>query len=152
MGQTLQALGGLMLKAIPTICLLILVYYYLKLMLFRPLERVIRRRDELTIGARKSAEQSLAAAERKEQEYARKFDEARAEVYRAQEETRRQWLDQQSALIEDARKRSEEKVNAAKQEIAADAVSARDNLAASSGQLADEIASAILDRKVGSAA
>lgn len=152
MEQTIQALAGLMLKAIPTICLLIILYYYLKGMLFGPLERVLKQREELTIGARKAAEQSLASAERKEQEYARKFDEARSEVYRAQEETRRKWLDEQASLIEDARKRSEEKVNAAKTQITAEAASARENLAASSGQLADEIATAILARKAESAA
>src|SRR6185437_3293597 len=145
MEQTLQALAGLMLKAIPTICLLIILYYYLKLMLFGPLEKTLKQRDELTIGARKAAEQSLAAAERKERDYARQFDEARAEVYRAQEETRRKWLDEQSALIEDARKRSEEKVSVAKTQIAAEAVAAREKLTASSGQLADEITTAILD-------
>src|SRR6202045_85850 len=106
MEQTIQALGGVLLKAIPTICLLLLVHVYLKFMLFGPLEKVLKQRAELTEGARKSAEQSLAAADRKQQEYETKFREARAEVYRLQEETRRGWLEDQAALIAAAKDRS----------------------------------------------
>ena len=36
MEQTLQALAGILLKAIPTIFLLLFLYFYLKLMLFGP--------------------------------------------------------------------------------------------------------------------
>src|ERR1700722_17882679 len=97
MEQTLQALGGLLLKAIPTIVLFIFLNIYLRLMLFGPLTKVLQQRDELSEGARKAAEQSLAAAERKQQEYEEKFREARAEVYRAQEEQRRGWVENQAA-------------------------------------------------------
>ncbi len=140
-----------MVKAIPTICFLILLYYYFKTMLFGPLERVLKQRAELTEGARRDAEASLADAARKQQDYEAKFNEARAEVYRAQEETRRKWLEDQAAQVADARKQHEESVHAAKQQIAADAASARQGLAASAGTLADEITTVVLARKAGSA-
>src|SRR5579862_667400 len=99
MEQIIQSLGGILLKAIPTVFILLLLHFYLKAMLFGPLARVLKERDELTVGARKAAEQSLAAAERKAQEYESKLREARAEVYRQQEETRRVWLEEQTAQI-----------------------------------------------------
>jgi F-type H+-transporting ATPase subunit b len=152
MEQIFQALGGLMVKAIPTVCFLILLYYYFKTMLFGPLERVLKQRAELTEGARRDAEASLADAARKQQDYEAKFNEARAEVYRAQEETRRKWLEDQAAQVADARTQHEESVHAAKQQIAADAVSARQDLGSRAGTLADDITSVVLARKAGNAA
>jgi F-type H+-transporting ATPase subunit b len=147
MEQTIQALGGVMLKAIPTICLLLLLHVYFKVMLFGPLEKVLKQREELTDGARKAAEQSLATADRKQQEYEAKFREARAEVYRAQEETRRGWLNDQAAQIAAARERSEAAMRAAKEQIAKETASARSGLADDSATLADQIATAVLARR-----
>ena len=65
MEQTLQALGGILLKAIPTVILLLILHAYLRAVLFTPLEKMLRQRGELTEGARKAADQSLAAAEAK---------------------------------------------------------------------------------------
>ena len=152
MEKTLHDLAALFVNAIPTVCLLILLHFYLKAMLFRPLEKVLKQREDLTEGARKVAEQSLAAAERKEQEYQEKLREARAEVYRAQEETRRRWLEDQAAQIAQARERSEALVRSAKQEIINEAATARLSLEESSYALADEIAAAVLARPAGSAA
>jgi F0F1-type ATP synthase membrane subunit b/b' len=130
MEQTLQALSGLMVQAIPTILFLIFLYFYLKNMLFGPLEKVLKQRGELTEGARKGAEASLAAAERKQQE-----------------EMRRKWLDEQAASVASARSASEQQVSAAKRQIAADAADARQTLASTSGAMADEIANVMLARK-----
>jgi F-type H+-transporting ATPase subunit b len=136
-----------MVQAIPTILFLIFLYFYLKNMLFGPLEKVLKQRGELTEGARKGAEASLAAAERKQQEYEAAFTEARAGVYRAQEEMRRKWLDEQAASVASARSASEQQVSAAKRQIAADAADARQTLASTSGAMADEIANVMLARK-----
>jgi F-type H+-transporting ATPase subunit b len=148
MEQTFQALGGILLKAIPTVCLLLLLHFYLKAMLFRPLDKVLKQRGELTEGARKAAHQSWAEADRKQQEYEAKFRDARAEVYRAQEEMRRQWLADQTAQIAEGRQRSETSVRAAREQIAADAASARQTLEETSAVLADEITAAVLARKL----
>ncbi len=136
-----------MVRAIPTMLFLVFLYYYFKLMLFGPLEKVLKQREELTEGARKSAEASLAEAERKQQEYEAKFNQARAEVYRGQEETRRKWLDDQAAAIAAARSEADEQVRTAKHQIVADGGAARETLASTSGALADEIASVMLARK-----
>ena len=60
MEQTLQALVGILQKAVPTILLLILLHFYLKAMLFGPLTKILKDREALTKGARKTAEESLA--------------------------------------------------------------------------------------------
>src|SRR5579863_10050257 len=103
MEQTLEALSGILLKAIPTAFIFLLLYFYFKAMLFGPLDKVLKQRQELTEGARKAAENSLAAAERKTQEYEAKFRDARAAVYKDQEETRRQWLEEQASQVAKAR-------------------------------------------------
>lgn len=141
-----------MVRAIPTMLFLVFLYYYFKLMLFGPLEKVLKQREELTDGARKSAEASLAAAEHKQQEYEAKFNQARAEVYRGQEEMRRKWLDDQAAAIAAARAEAEQQVRTAKQQIASDGGAARETLASTSGALADEITSVMLARRIGNAA
>ena len=118
-------------------------------MLFGPLTRVLQQREELTAGTRHAAQKSLKDAERKIQEYEGKMREARAEVYREQEETRRQWLADQTVQLESARERTAQTVQKAKELIAADAASARQTLAESSSALADQIATAVLSRRAG---
>ena len=147
MEQTIQALGGVLLKAIPTVGILIFLHFYLKFMLFKPLERVLKQRAELTEGTRKAAEQSLVNAERKQREYEAKFRDARSDVYRLQEETRRRWLDDQSAQVAEARLKAETAIRVAKEQIAVDAAAARQGLIETSAQIADQIANRILGRR-----
>jgi F-type H+-transporting ATPase subunit b len=149
MEQTLQALSGVLLKAIPTIVILLFLHFYLKIMLFRPLQKVLKQRDELTAGARKTAEESLAAAERKAQEYEAKFREAKSEVYKQQEETRQRWVEDQAAQIAEAHKRTRASIEKARDQIAAEAAAARQNLLETSSILADQIAGRVLARKAG---
>src|SRR5256885_16698994 len=110
MQETLQALGGILLKAIPTVIFLIILHFYLKAVLFGPLDRIMQKRRELTEGARKTAEDSLAAATRKADEYEAKLRDARAAVYKQQEEIRKGWLDQQAQQIAEARSRDRKSV------------------------------------------
>lgn len=147
MEQTLEALGGILLKAIPTAGILLLLYFYFKAMLFGPLDKVLKQRQELTEGARKTAEKSLAAAEHKTQEYEAKFREARSAVYKDQEETRRQWLEDQAAQASKARSDAENTVKVARESIAAEMAAARQNLLSSSEELADQIAAVVTGRR-----
>jgi F-type H+-transporting ATPase subunit b len=147
MEQTLDALGGILLKAIPTACILLLLYFYFKAMLFGPLDKVLKQREELTEGARKAAERSFASAEKKAEEYEAKLQEARAVVYKGQEETRRQWLEDQAAQVAQARADSEDTVKAARLAVAEEAAAARQNLLATSEELAERIAVAVVARR-----
>jgi F-type H+-transporting ATPase subunit b len=147
MQETLQALGGILLKAIPTVVLLIILHFYLKVVLFGPLDRVMQKRRELTEGARKTAEDSLAAATRKADEYEAKLRDARAAVYKQQEEIRKRWLDEQAQQVADARSRSESTVKAAREAIAVDAAAARKSLQDTSTAVADQIVARILGKR-----
>jgi F-type H+-transporting ATPase subunit b len=147
MEQTLQALGGILLKAIPTTLLLLFLHFYLKAVLFGPIEKTLEKRRELTEGARRAAESSLAAAERKAQEYEARLREARAAVYKDQEETRRTWLAEQAAQIQKARESAEATVRVAKESLAAEVAAARAALERTSDTLAGQIADAILARR-----
>jgi F-type H+-transporting ATPase subunit b len=147
MQQTLQALGGILIKAIPTAIFLVFLHFFFRSMLFGPLRKVLKQREELTAGARRAAEASLAAADRKTEEYETKLREARAEVYREQEETRRRWLADQADQVAQARSSTEAAVAQAKFEIASEAAGARQNLFETSAPLADQIATAVLGRR-----
>ena len=147
MEQTLQALVGILQKAVPTILLLLLLWFYFKVMLFGPLSKIQKQRDALTKGARKTAEESLASAERKTTDYENKLRDARSEVYREQEEMRKQWLADQAAQIEQAREKNAASVRAAKDQITKEAAIARTTLSTTSAQLADQIAGSILNRR-----
>src|SRR6185503_103326 len=147
MEQTLQALGGILLKAIPTVILLIILHFYLKAVLFGPLDRVMQKRRELTEGARKIAEDSLAAATRKADEYEAKLRDARAAVYKQQEEIRKRWLDEQAQQVAEARARSESTVKSAREALAVDATAARKSLQETSAAVADHIVVTVLGQR-----
>ena len=147
MEQTLQSLGGILLKSIPTIVFLIILHFYLKAMLFGPLDRILKQRRELTEGARKVAEDSLAAAKRKADEYDIQLRDARGVVYKEQEDMRKRWLEEQGNEIAQARTRMEASVKTAREALAADAASAQASLKDASSTLADQITETVLGRK-----
>jgi F-type H+-transporting ATPase subunit b len=152
MEQTLQALLGLMVKAIPTMLFFVFLYYFFKVMLFGPLAKVLKEREALTAGARKGAEASLEDAARKQADYEAKFNAARAEVYKGQEEMRRKWLEDQSSAVTAAKADADSKVHGGKQQIAADTENARQDLTATAGGVADHIADVVLARRTGGSA
>src|SRR5438270_7171941 len=86
MEETLRQLGGILLRAVPTFILVVLLHLYLKFIFFKPLERVLRQRYEATEGARKLAEESIARAARKADEYEAALRAARAETYKEMEQ------------------------------------------------------------------
>jgi F-type H+-transporting ATPase subunit b len=147
MEQTFQALETILLKAIPTAILLLVLYFYLKAMLFGPIAKVLKQREELTKGARKAAEQSLARAEQKAKEYEDKLRDAKSEVYRDQEETRKKWLADQAAQLAQAKAKAEASMNSAREGIAQEVATARQGLADSSATIADQIATSVLARR-----
>jgi len=139
MEQILHDLGTLLLKSVPTIILLLVVYAYLTWMFFKPLQRVLEQRREATEGAREAAQKSLDRAAEKATMYEIALKEARAEMYREQEQTRRQWLEHQTNRIDEARKRAHGQVLEASNGIDAETAKAKAELASSSQMLALQI-------------
>src|SRR5258708_10570016 len=114
MEETLRALGGILLRAIPTFILVVLLHLYLKFIFFKPLERVLRQRYEATEGARKLAEESIARASQKAGEYEAALRAARADTYKEMEQLHRKLQDDRAASVKAARAQSQAAVAHAK--------------------------------------
>ena len=78
MEATLHALGGILLRAVPTFLLVLLLNFYLKSAFFKPLQKIFDERYRVTEGARKLAEQSMERAAAKAAEYEAAMRAARA--------------------------------------------------------------------------
>ncbi len=146
MEKTLDALAGILLRAIPTIIIVLLLHWYLKAMLFHPLAKVLKQRDEATAGARRSAAESLKTAGQRAAEFDRALVDARAELYKEQEHQRKQWLEDQAGQIGTAKESAAQAVAAAKASLARETAAARQIVTETSSGLADEIARILLGK------
>ena len=148
MDQILHALGGLLLRALPTFLLVLLLHFYLKRVFYRPLEKVLDERYKATEGARKLAHDSMEAAARKAAECESAIRDARGEIYREQEEAREKWRQEHAAAVEEARRGAKAQVGQAKAELAGGVAEARRTLEAEGEALAGRIADSILRGRV----
>jgi F-type H+-transporting ATPase subunit b len=146
MESTLNDLGQLLLKAIPTIFLLLVVHFYLKRMFFRPMSDVLAKRRAATDGQRESAEALRAKAGEQTKSIEDQLRQAREAIYQEQEEARRGWIGDQTAQIDDARKRAHELIHQSDELLNAEAVGAKSQLAGTADELADQIAQTLLKR------
>ena len=145
--DTLHALAEILLKSTVTIVLLIILHFDVGGNIGLFTDAALRAGAQLTEGARKVAEDSLAAAARKADEYEAKLRDARAVVYKQQEEIRKRWLDEQAQQVADARGRSESTVKMAREAIAQDAAEARKSLQDTSAAVADRIVATVLGKR-----
>jgi len=142
----LQALGGILLRAVPTFLLVILLHFYLKNMFFKPLEKVLHERFQATEGARQHAEKSLMEAAAKTAQYEEQLRTAKAEMYQAQERLSRELAEREAAAVSEGRKSADAAIKQARAALAADVEAAKASLASDSETLANQIADAILRR------
>jgi F-type H+-transporting ATPase subunit b len=146
MESTLHDLGQLLLKAIPTLFLLLVVHFYLKRMFFRPMADVLAKRRAATDGLRESADAMRAKAGEQTKAIEEQLRQAREAIYGEQEEARRNWIGDQSAQLENARKQGHELIHQSKLQLDAETTEAKSQLAGTTDALADEIANALLER------
>lgn len=146
MDAMLHALGEILLRAVPTFLLIILLHFYLKNVFFKPLEKVLHARYDATEGARKMAEQSLAQAAAKAEEFEKALFQAKTEVYQSQEKSFKDLQEQHSTAVANARANAEAEIKQAKAALAAEMAEVKRTLAAESDALADRIADSILRR------
>ena len=144
MDATLHALGGILLKAVPTFLLLVLLHFYLKGVFFKPLQKVLRQRYEATEGARKLAAESLERAAAKTAEYEAAMRAARGEIYQAQDQAHKRLQEGEFAELTAARRRAEAAVQEAKAQLSSEVEAAKAGLARDSERLADQIAESLL--------
>ena len=142
----LQALGRILLGAVPTFLLVILLHFYLKYKFFKPLEKVLHERYEATEGARKLAAQSLEQAAAKTASYESQLRAAKAQMYQSQEQLHKQLQEGEAAAIAEARKQADEAIKQAKAQLDTDVEAAKTRMASDSDSLANEIAETILRR------
>jgi F0F1-type ATP synthase membrane subunit b/b' len=144
MDAMFHALGGILLRAVPTFLLVIFLHYYLKIVFFKPLEKVLSQRYESTEGARKAAAASLQQAAEKTAQYEAALRAEKGKMYLAQEERYRAMQERESASLAAARLVADTALKAAKAGLAADVEAAKITLVGDSETLANQIAESIL--------
>ena len=137
-------IGELLLQAVPTVLIILLFYFILRAIFFKPLLAVMAERDARTAGAQKAAEAAQAAAAEKVKQYQEALKQARGQVYAEQEAARKKLLDERAAQLKEARAKTSAEVSAAKEHIAGELAAARREVEATVSQLSAEIARRIL--------
>jgi F-type H+-transporting ATPase subunit b len=146
MESTLHDLGGLLLKAIPTVILLLVVHFYLKSMFFRPMADVLAKRRASTEGQRESAAALRAKAEQQIAAIEAQLRQARDEIYQEQEEARRRGTTEQTNQLDQARGEARELIQKSGHDLDDEAAVAKNQLADTADALADQIVRALLER------
>jgi F0F1-type ATP synthase membrane subunit b/b' len=147
MDKTLHQLGGILLNGIPTFVLVLLLNVYLRFVFFKPLEKTLADRYNLTDGARKAAAAALASADARIAEHQAALRAARSEVYEAQEKIHRQLEDQQAAELRKAHEEADIMLREARAAITKEVEVASQELAVQSEILADQIVTSLLKGK-----
>ncbi len=142
--QILRDLQGIIVLALPTALLVIILHWFLKKMLFEPMDRVIEDRRARTQGAIEASDAALATVKEKMAAYEKALGDARAELFRENEAARKALVEQQSQALEAARLQAAEQVAAAKADLAAQAEAVRSGLRAESERLAELISGALV--------
>jgi F-type H+-transporting ATPase subunit b len=144
MDQTLEQLGKLLLGSVPTVILFTLLYLLYKVIVHKPLQRVMEERRNRTEGAVEKSRADVALADARTAEYEQKLREARATLFRAQEARRQAALEARTNAVNQARARAQTQVEAAKADIEADRVAAGKGLEGEAAALAEEIVRRVL--------
>jgi F-type H+-transporting ATPase subunit b len=144
MQEIVHQLGELFLQAVPTVLIILLFYFILRAIFFKPLLAAMAERDARTVGAQKAAELAQAAAIEKAKQYQDALKQARGQVYAQQEVERKKVLDERAAVIKDARAAAITQVAAGKERIAGELAVARREIETTVSQLSAEIARRIL--------
>src|SRR5690348_10330734 len=99
MDQTLRQLGELLLASIPTAMMLGLLTALYLVLVHKPLVRILAERRSRTEGAMEKARADVAAAEARTADYEQRLREARAAVFRSQEQRRQQALQARTDIL-----------------------------------------------------
>jgi F0F1-type ATP synthase membrane subunit b/b' len=147
--EILRQLGDLFLSAVPTVIIVYLFYLFLRWSFFKPMERVLTERHKRAEGAQQEAEVSRVAVQEKLRTYNEALRKARGDMFVSQEAARRQVLEEKQAAVHAARTSAQQELQLARQTLATEVAAVRTHLEQSSGDLAAEIAAAILSGEQG---
>jgi F-type H+-transporting ATPase subunit b len=151
MTELLHEIGQLFLRAVPVALIVLLFYFIMRTLFFRPLLRVMAEREARTLGAQKAAESAQAAAAEKMKQYEEALRNAKTKVYVEQDAERKKLLDERAAFLKQERAKSATEVSAAKESVAGEFASAKKEIETTTVQLATEIARRVLQTSPGPA-
>jgi F0F1-type ATP synthase membrane subunit b/b' len=144
MQTIVHQLGELFLQAVPTVLIILLFYFILRAIFFKPLLAVMAVRDARTVGAQKASEAAQAAAAERVKQHQEALRQAREQVYAEQEAARKKLLEERAEQIKEARTRAAGEVSAAKARVLDELAAARSETETTIGQLSAEIARRLL--------
>jgi F0F1-type ATP synthase membrane subunit b/b' len=143
--EILHQLAELFLQAVPTVAIVFLFYLFLRWAFFTPIQKAMAERDAKIEGARREAAALQAEAGKELQDYNDRLRKVRGELYAEQEAARQVVIDERARLLKAMRSRALEEVQEAKKKIAAEQVSARNEVESQTDSLAAEIVRVILE-------
>ena len=144
MTSLVHQLGELFLRAVPVALIVLVFYFVLRSVFFKPLLRVMAERVARTLGAQKAAEAAQAAAGAKLKQYEEALRHAKAKVYAEQEEQRKKVLEERAAYLKDVRSKMAAEVSRGKENVAGQLEAAKKEIEGNVSQLAAEIARRVL--------
>jgi F-type H+-transporting ATPase subunit b len=144
MESTLRQLGELLLESIPTIIFFVVVYFGYRIIVHKPLMRVLEERYAKTQGAVERARADIAAAEAKTAEYEQRLRESRLAAIRAQEARLAQAMAVRTEILSRAREQASAKVAEARAALDREVQVSKASLQSEADKLAEEVISTIL--------
>jgi F-type H+-transporting ATPase subunit b len=144
MEETLRQLGEIALGSIPTIIVFLIVYAAYRLIVHKPMSKVLADRYDKTEGAVQKAKADISAAEAKTSEYEQRLRDARAAIFKAQEARRQTALNARAEVVRQAREKASAQVAEARKNIAAQTETAKAQLRPESERLAAEVIRTVL--------
>jgi F-type H+-transporting ATPase subunit b len=144
MDAILRQIGELLIKSIPTIISMLILWTAYTLLVHKKLQQVLARRHALTEGAIERAQQEIAIAEKRTAEYEHVVRDARSQIYKAQQANRQRVLDERNAALAESRKNAGEMVKKARAALEKDTAGAKAALEQQANVLADQVIARIL--------
>jgi F-type H+-transporting ATPase subunit b len=133
-------------SALWVVFFLLLCTVLLNTLVFKPVLAVIDRRATAVREARELAESASQKATQASDEYDRRLNEARGEVYRQIDETRRAALERRAARLSGTRATLEAEARAATARVRDEAAAARAALDREASELAGAVVARVLGR------
>jgi F-type H+-transporting ATPase subunit b len=149
MPDLVHQIGELFLRAVPVALIVMIFYFILRPLFFKPLLQVMAEREARTLGAQKAAEAAQAAAAEKLKQYEEALRQAKAKVYAEQEAERKKLLDERAAFLKETRNKATAEVNRAKEALAGQLEASKKEIQENVPELAAEIARRVLQVPAG---
>jgi F-type H+-transporting ATPase subunit b len=144
MTDLIHQLGDLLLRAVPVAVIVLIFFFILRWLFFRPILKVMAERQARTLGAHKEAEAAQAAAAEKMKQYEEALRQAKAKIYLEQEAERKKLLDERAAFLKQARSQASAEVAQAKDRVLGELAAAKKDVERTASELAAEITRRVL--------